>query len=164
MVPAMDGIPSLIAMYVLFVFSTTCHEAAHAFVAQRGGDDTASAHGHVTLDSAAAHSAFALGHGDRAADRPVHHGLAARLGFGPVRSALGAALSAAQLADVAGGAVRELQLGVHLARNFARAARDRRLSPDRHGRALGFRVLERRRGGQFAAGGAGVLCSRGSCI
>jgi len=46
----MDGIPSLIAMYFLFVFSTTCHEAAHAFVAQRGGDDTASAHGHVTLD------------------------------------------------------------------------------------------------------------------
>jgi Zn-dependent protease len=50
MVLAMDGIPSLIAMYLMFVFSTTCHEAAHAFVAQRGGDDTASAHGHVTLD------------------------------------------------------------------------------------------------------------------
>jgi Zn-dependent protease len=50
MVHAMDGIPSLIAMYLMFVFSTTCHEAAHAFVAQRGGDDTASAHGHVTLD------------------------------------------------------------------------------------------------------------------
>src|SRR5882724_1488731 len=50
MVPAMDGIPSLIAMYVLFVFSTTCHEAAHAFVAQRGGDDTAYSLGHVTLD------------------------------------------------------------------------------------------------------------------
>jgi len=46
----MDGIPSLIAMYVLFVFSTTCHEAAHAFVARRGGDDTAYALGHVTLD------------------------------------------------------------------------------------------------------------------
>src|SRR5882724_1209686 len=50
MVPAMDGIPSLIAMYVLFVFSTTCHEAAHAFAAQRGGDDTAYSLGHVTLD------------------------------------------------------------------------------------------------------------------
>ena len=50
MVLAMDGIPSLIAMYVLFVFSTTCHEAAHAFAAQRGGDDTAYSLGHVTLD------------------------------------------------------------------------------------------------------------------
>lgn len=36
--------------YLVFVFSTTCHEAAHAFVAKRGGDDTAYAHGHVTLD------------------------------------------------------------------------------------------------------------------
>ena len=50
MVLVMDGIPLLIAMYLMFVFSTTCHEAAHAFVAQRGGDDTASALGHVTLD------------------------------------------------------------------------------------------------------------------
>jgi Zn-dependent protease len=50
MVVAMDGIPSLIAIYVLFVFSTTCHEAAHAFAAQRGGDDTAYSLGHVTLD------------------------------------------------------------------------------------------------------------------
>lgn len=46
----MDGIPSLVAVYVLFVFSTTCHEAAHAFAAQRGGDQTAYALGHVTLD------------------------------------------------------------------------------------------------------------------
>ena len=50
MVLVMDGIPLLIAMYLMFVFSTTCHEAAHAFVAQRGGDDTAYALGHVTLD------------------------------------------------------------------------------------------------------------------
>ena len=50
MVPAMDGIPALAAMYLLFVFSTTCHEAAHAFVAQRGGDETAYGLGHVTLD------------------------------------------------------------------------------------------------------------------
>jgi Zn-dependent protease len=50
MVPAMDGIPAYVAMYLMFVFSTTCHEAAHAFVAQRGGDDTAYSHGHVTLD------------------------------------------------------------------------------------------------------------------
>ena len=27
--------------YLVFIFSTTCHEAAHAFVARRGGDDTA---------------------------------------------------------------------------------------------------------------------------
>src|SRR5882672_896963 len=50
MVLAMDGIPSLVAMYFLFLFSTTCHEAAHAFAAKQGGDDTAYALGHVTLD------------------------------------------------------------------------------------------------------------------
>jgi len=50
MVPSMDGIPSLVAMYLLFLFSTTCHEAAHAFAAHRGGDDTAYSLGHVTLD------------------------------------------------------------------------------------------------------------------
>jgi len=50
MVPAMDGIPAYVAMYLMFVFSTTCHEAAHAFVAKLGGDDTAYSHGHVTLD------------------------------------------------------------------------------------------------------------------
>ena len=50
MVHAMDGIPSYVAMYLMFVFSTTCHEAAHAFVARWGGDDTAYALGHVTLD------------------------------------------------------------------------------------------------------------------
>jgi Zn-dependent protease len=36
--------------YLVFIFSTTCHEAAHAFVARRGGDDTAYLLGHVTLD------------------------------------------------------------------------------------------------------------------
>ncbi len=46
----MDGIPSYVALYLMFVFSTTCHEAAHALVAQRGGDTTASSLGHVTLD------------------------------------------------------------------------------------------------------------------
>lgn len=46
----MDGILSMAALYVMFVFSTTCHEAAHAFVAKRGGDDTAYSLGHVTLD------------------------------------------------------------------------------------------------------------------
>ncbi len=50
MVPAMAEILPMIAMYLMFVFSTTCHEAAHAFAAHRGGDDTAYALGHVTLD------------------------------------------------------------------------------------------------------------------
>ncbi len=46
----MDPILSAAALYLIFVFSTTCHEAAHAFVAKRGGDDTAYSLGHVTLD------------------------------------------------------------------------------------------------------------------
>jgi Zn-dependent protease len=50
MVLAMDRILSLGALYLMFVFSTTCHEAAHAFAAKRGGDDTAHSSGHVTLD------------------------------------------------------------------------------------------------------------------
>lgn len=50
MVPPMDGIPSLVALYLLFLFSTTCHEAAHALAAHRGGDDTAYSLGHVSLD------------------------------------------------------------------------------------------------------------------
>ncbi|MDF3070558.1 MAG: metalloprotease RseP [Polyangiaceae bacterium] len=50
MVAAMEGIPAYVALYLMFVFSTTCHEAAHAFAAQRGGDETASSLGHVTLD------------------------------------------------------------------------------------------------------------------
>lgn len=36
--------------YVVFLFSTTCHEAAHAFVALRGGDNTAAAGGQVSLN------------------------------------------------------------------------------------------------------------------
>jgi Zn-dependent protease len=50
MVAAMERILAFGAMYLMFVFSTTCHEAAHAFAAKRGGDHTASASGHVTLD------------------------------------------------------------------------------------------------------------------
>jgi Zn-dependent protease len=37
-------------MYLVFVFSTTFHEFAHAWVAQRAGDETAYLGGHVTLD------------------------------------------------------------------------------------------------------------------
>jgi Zn-dependent protease len=40
----------LLIWYLVFVFSTTCHEAAHAFVAHRGGDSTAHAGGHASLD------------------------------------------------------------------------------------------------------------------
>ena len=36
--------------YVAFLFSTTCHEAAHALVAKLGGDDTAALGGQVTLN------------------------------------------------------------------------------------------------------------------
>ncbi len=36
--------------YIAFLFSTTCHEAAHAWAAKRGGDMTAYAGGQVTLD------------------------------------------------------------------------------------------------------------------
>jgi Zn-dependent protease len=36
--------------YVAFLFSTTCHEAAHALAAKIGGDDTASSGGQVTLN------------------------------------------------------------------------------------------------------------------
>jgi len=46
--------PELIALgliwYVVFLFSTTCHEAAHAFVAKREGDRTAFDGGQVTLN------------------------------------------------------------------------------------------------------------------
>jgi len=36
--------------YVVFLLSLTCHEAAHAFVAHRGGDDTAYRAGQVSLN------------------------------------------------------------------------------------------------------------------
>jgi len=36
--------------YVAFLFSTTCHEASHAFVAKLGGDSTAALGGQVTLN------------------------------------------------------------------------------------------------------------------
>jgi Zn-dependent protease len=36
--------------YVVFLFSTTCHEASHAFVAKLGGDTTAALGGQVTLN------------------------------------------------------------------------------------------------------------------
>ena len=36
--------------YVVFLLSLTCHEAAHAFAAKRGGDDTAYLGGQVSLN------------------------------------------------------------------------------------------------------------------
>jgi Zn-dependent protease len=36
--------------YVVFLFSTTCHEAAHALVAKLGGDSTAALGGQITLN------------------------------------------------------------------------------------------------------------------
>lgn len=43
-------IADLLVWYLVFVFSTTCHEAAHAWVAYRYGDLTAYSGGHVSLD------------------------------------------------------------------------------------------------------------------
>ena len=46
--------PDLLALgfiwYVVFLFSTTCHEAAHALAAKMGGDETAFLGGQVTLN------------------------------------------------------------------------------------------------------------------
>src|SRR4051812_20032987 len=40
----------LVTMFVVFVYSTTCHEAAHAWVAMKLGDRTAYEGGQVSLD------------------------------------------------------------------------------------------------------------------
>ena len=45
-----DFIAVALIWYVAFLFSTVCHEAAHALVAKWGGDATAYAGGHTTLD------------------------------------------------------------------------------------------------------------------
>src|SRR5688572_31775898 len=45
-----NTLAELAIWYLVFVFSTTCHEAAHAWAAHRGGDPTAYADGHVSLD------------------------------------------------------------------------------------------------------------------
>jgi Zn-dependent protease len=39
-----------LVQFVIFLFSTTCHEAAHAFAAKRGGDPTAFNRGQATLN------------------------------------------------------------------------------------------------------------------
>src|SRR5262250_1038166 len=49
-----DLTPDLIALgfiwYVVFLFSTTCHEASHALAAKLGGDETAALGGQLTLN------------------------------------------------------------------------------------------------------------------
>lgn len=44
------NLPEMVAWFIVFIFSTTCHEAAHALVAWRGGDSTAYEGGQVSLD------------------------------------------------------------------------------------------------------------------
>jgi Zn-dependent protease len=46
----MPDVPSALAFYVVFLFSTVLHEAAHAAAALLGGDPTAYRGGQVTLD------------------------------------------------------------------------------------------------------------------
>jgi Zn-dependent protease len=49
-----DFTPDLIVLgfiwYIVFLFSTTCHEASHALAAKIGGDDTAALGGQLTLN------------------------------------------------------------------------------------------------------------------
>jgi Zn-dependent protease len=45
-----ERLASYFILYVTFLFSTTCHEAAHALAAKLGGDETASAGGQVSLN------------------------------------------------------------------------------------------------------------------
>jgi Zn-dependent protease len=49
-----DLTPDIIAVgfiwYVVFLFSTTCHEASHALAAKLGGDETAALGGQLTLN------------------------------------------------------------------------------------------------------------------
>jgi Zn-dependent protease len=46
----MPDIASALLLYVVFLFSTSCHEAAHAWIGLKGGDSTAFDAGQVTLD------------------------------------------------------------------------------------------------------------------
>lgn len=46
----MNRIVEGVIWYAVFVFSTTCHEAAHALLAKRGGDTTAYLGGQVSLN------------------------------------------------------------------------------------------------------------------
>src|SRR6478735_1861247 len=48
--PAVEHVVDAITYFVVFLFSTTLHEAAHAWAALRGGNLTAYKGGQVTLD------------------------------------------------------------------------------------------------------------------
>jgi Zn-dependent protease len=48
--PLVDGLAVGLAWYVVFLLSTTLHEAAHAWAALRGGDPTAYRGGQVSID------------------------------------------------------------------------------------------------------------------
>lgn len=47
--PGSEQLGEFLVWFVVFLFTLTCHEAAHAFVARLGGDDTAYAGGQVSL-------------------------------------------------------------------------------------------------------------------
>ncbi len=46
----MNELQSAILLFIVFLYSTVCHEAAHAWVAYKLGDDTAFRGGQVSLD------------------------------------------------------------------------------------------------------------------
>ena len=46
----MDSLVNSLTCYFVFLFSVTLHEAAHAWAAKRGGDDTAYLGGQVSID------------------------------------------------------------------------------------------------------------------
>ena len=52
--PMSEFTPEMLMMgfisYMVFLFSTTCHEASHALVAKLGGDSTAALGGQVSLN------------------------------------------------------------------------------------------------------------------
>src|SRR5213079_1801669 len=106
-----DLSPELLALgfiwYVAFLFSTTCHEAAHALAAKIGGDDTAFAGGQVSLNPVP-HIQRTLGHGGDSHSLTDHKRLAYRMGQRAVRSDVGTEASAPGGVDGSGGSGHEL--------------------------------------------------------
>src|SRR3954469_18963270 len=49
-IPAMSELADALTFFAVFLFSTTLHEAAHAWAALKGGDPTAYHGGQVSLD------------------------------------------------------------------------------------------------------------------
>jgi hypothetical protein len=50
-----EHVTDALVYFVVFLFSTTLHEAAHAWAALRGGDPTAYRGGQVSLDPGASY-------------------------------------------------------------------------------------------------------------